>query len=185
MLLPSLHWLYESSRSPQRLPGILVDGGANVGRATARQGAKFSNNPVNFFFVGLVETHFFHRRCLWISPFFLEKFWNPDPPNKSGTFFFFLRWTICLVWGYLQGLRLEFELPTTIFRFRNCNKILPKMNMFSRFLRLRTCFWTTQPLRSFFCGTRWIASFGDSFLDSKLDIGRWLVGYMIELGGWE
>lgn len=66
-----------------------MDGGANVGRATARQGAKFSKNPVNFFFVGLVETHFFHRRCLWISPFFLVKFWNPDPPNKSGTFFFF------------------------------------------------------------------------------------------------
>ena len=120
MLLPSLHWLYESSRSPQRLPGILVDGGANVGRATARHGAKCSKNPLNFFFVGLVETHFFHRRCLWISLFFLVKFRNPDPPKISGTFFFFfLRWTICWVWGYLQGLRLEFELPTTIFRFRN------------------------------------------------------------------
>ncbi|CAK0876663.1 unnamed protein product, partial [Prorocentrum cordatum] len=38
VLLPSLHWLYEAAR--RRLggepPGLLVDGGANVGRATAR-----------------------------------------------------------------------------------------------------------------------------------------------------
>lgn len=38
VLLPSLHWVYESVRRRHggELPGLLVDGGANVGRATAR-----------------------------------------------------------------------------------------------------------------------------------------------------
>ncbi|CAJ1420929.1 unnamed protein product [Effrenium voratum] len=36
-LLPSLHWLYEAARRREQVaPGLLVDGGANVGRATAR-----------------------------------------------------------------------------------------------------------------------------------------------------
>lgn len=38
VLLPSLHWIYEATRRQLHgaLPGLLVDGGANVGRATAR-----------------------------------------------------------------------------------------------------------------------------------------------------
>eukprot|EP00928_Gymnodinium_smaydae_P042894 TRINITY_DN28844_c0_g2_i1.p1 TRINITY_DN28844_c0_g2~~TRINITY_DN28844_c0_g2_i1.p1 ORF type:complete len:551 (+),score=115.80 TRINITY_DN28844_c0_g2_i1:165-1655(+) len=38
VLLPSLHWIYEDTRRRMggELPGLLVDGGANVGRATAR-----------------------------------------------------------------------------------------------------------------------------------------------------
>jgi len=45
VLLPSLHWVYESTR--RRLgggvPGLLVDGGANIGRATARWFAAFGD----------------------------------------------------------------------------------------------------------------------------------------------
>eukprot|EP00435_Cladocopium_sp_Y103_P047275 s1781_g13.t2 len=49
VLLPSLHWLYESRRfddgvSPPSLPGLLVDGGANVGRATARWISSFGDS---------------------------------------------------------------------------------------------------------------------------------------------
>ena len=46
VLLPSLHWLYESGRSSSSaaLPGLLVDGGANVGRATARWIASFGDS---------------------------------------------------------------------------------------------------------------------------------------------
>ncbi|CAE8661482.1 unnamed protein product, partial [Polarella glacialis] len=38
VLLPSMHWLYEGARRQNGgiPPGLLVDGGANVGRATAR-----------------------------------------------------------------------------------------------------------------------------------------------------
>ena len=44
VLLPSLHWLYETSHHPGRIPGILVDGGANVGRASARWVAAFGDS---------------------------------------------------------------------------------------------------------------------------------------------
>ena len=50
VLLPSLHWLYESRRggfhdeAPSSLPGLLVDGGANVGRATARWISSFGDS---------------------------------------------------------------------------------------------------------------------------------------------
>lgn len=49
VLLPSLHWLYESRRfhdeaPSSSLPGLLVDGGANVGRATARWISSFGDS---------------------------------------------------------------------------------------------------------------------------------------------
>mmetsp|Transcript_47016 Transcript_47016/g.130995 ORF Transcript_47016/g.130995 Transcript_47016/m.130995 type:complete len:497 (-) Transcript_47016:28-1518(-) len=45
VLLPSLHWIYEATkrRFDGALPGLLVDGGANVGRATARWIAAFGD----------------------------------------------------------------------------------------------------------------------------------------------
>mmetsp|Transcript_15761 Transcript_15761/g.42978 ORF Transcript_15761/g.42978 Transcript_15761/m.42978 type:complete len:459 (-) Transcript_15761:323-1699(-) len=46
VLLPSLHWAYMTlgRRFPASIPGILVDGGANIGRATARWLAAFGDS---------------------------------------------------------------------------------------------------------------------------------------------
>mmetsp|Transcript_67402 Transcript_67402/g.158003 ORF Transcript_67402/g.158003 Transcript_67402/m.158003 type:complete len:450 (+) Transcript_67402:61-1410(+) len=45
VLLPSIHWLYQAARQRNGgiPPGLLVDGGANVGRATARWIASFGD----------------------------------------------------------------------------------------------------------------------------------------------
>lgn len=45
VLLPSLHWIYEAARrrAGGSAPGLLIDGGANVGRATARWMAVFGD----------------------------------------------------------------------------------------------------------------------------------------------
>ena len=68
-----------------------MDGGANVGRATARHGAKFSKNPVNCFFVGLVETHFFSQEVFVDFTVFPCKVLESRSPNNGDVVFFFFK----------------------------------------------------------------------------------------------